>query len=133
MAKKQIEKELQDDKKKIEKDHATLKEKEARYQRMVSLVSKEDATKEKSIIKEEEESTCLTESDIKKSYTGSLKDTFTKGGERKVMDYIQYKYISPYKGNDKRNLYNSSTILDEIWSKQRLAHDRIGLGYKKDK
>ena len=59
---KQIEKELQDDKKKIEKDHATLKEKEDRYQRMVALVSsKEDATKEKYIInKEEEESTCLT-------------------------------------------------------------------------
>ena len=46
MAIKQIEKELQDDKKKIEKDHATLKEKEARYQTMVSLASrKEDATK----------------------------------------------------------------------------------------
>ena len=40
MAIKQIEKELQDDKKKIEKYHATLKEKEARYQRMVSLVSR---------------------------------------------------------------------------------------------
>ena len=48
---KQIEKELQDDKKKIEKDHATLKDKEARYQRMVDLVfRKEDASKEKSII-----------------------------------------------------------------------------------
>ena len=46
MAMKQIEKELQDDKKEIEKDHATLKEKEARYQRMAALVSsKEDATK----------------------------------------------------------------------------------------
>ena len=55
MAMKQIEKELQDDKKNIEKYHATLKEKEAKYQRMVSLVSKEDATKEKSIINKEEE------------------------------------------------------------------------------
>ena len=56
MAMKQIEKEVQDDKKKIEKDHATLKEKEARYQRIVALVSrKEDATKEKSIINKEEE------------------------------------------------------------------------------
>ena len=75
MAIKQIEKELQDDKKKFEKDHATLKDKEARYQRMVSLVSrKEDGTKEKSIInKEEEESTCLTGSE--KSYAS----TFTKG------------------------------------------------------
>ena len=75
MAMKQIEKELQDDKKKIEKYHATLKEKEVRYQRMDALVSrKEDATKEKSIInKEEEESTCLTGSE--KSYAS----TFTKG------------------------------------------------------
>ena len=48
MAIKQIKKELQDDKKKIENNHATLKEKEDRYQRMVALVSsKEDATKEK--------------------------------------------------------------------------------------
>ena len=53
---KQFEKELQDDKKKIEKYHATLKEKESRYQRMVALVSrKEDATKEKSIINTEDE------------------------------------------------------------------------------
>ena len=49
------------------------------------------------------------------------------------MDYLQSKYISPYKGNEKRNLYNSSTIIDEIWSRKRLAHDRTGLGYKKDK
>ena len=98
---------------------------------MVALVSsKEDDTKEKSIInKEEEESTCLTGSEIKKSYAS----TFTKGGERKAMDYLQSKYISPYKGNEKSNLYNSSTIIDEIWSRQRPAHDRTGLGYKKDK
>ena len=53
-----------------------MQPKEAMYQRMVALVSrKEDATKEKSIInKEEEESTCLTGSEIKKSYTS----TFTK-------------------------------------------------------
>ena len=49
------------------------------------------------------------------------------------MDYLQSKYISPYKGNKKRNLYNSSTIIDEIWSRKRPAHDRTGLGYKKDK
>ena len=47
---------------------------------MVALVSRKDATKEKYIInKEEEESTCLTGSEIKKSYAS----TFTKGGERK--------------------------------------------------
>ena len=46
MAMKHFEKELQDEKKKIEKNHATLKEKEAKYQRMFSLASiKEDATK----------------------------------------------------------------------------------------
>ena len=85
---KQIEKELQDDKKKIEKYHATVKEKEARYQSMVALASKKDATKEKNTInKEEEESTCLTGSEINKSYARALKDTFTKGGERKAIDY----------------------------------------------
>ena len=52
MAMKHFEKELQDEKKKIEKNHATLKEKEAKYQRMVSLASiKEDATKRKYIIR----------------------------------------------------------------------------------
>ena len=55
MAIKQIKKELQDDKKYIEKDHATLKDKEARYQSMVALVSrKNDATEEKSPINKEE-------------------------------------------------------------------------------
>jgi len=49
------------------------------------------------------------------------------------MDYLQSKYASPYKGNEKRNLYNSSTIIDEIWSKHTPSHDRNGLGYKKDK
>ena len=49
------------------------------------------------------------------------------------MDYPQSKHISPYKGNEKRNMYNSTTILDEIWSKQRPAHDRTGLGYKRIK
>ena len=59
--------------------------------------------------------------------------TFTKGGERKALDYLQSKHISPYKGNEKSNMYNSSTIVDEIWSNQRPTYDRIGLGYKKDK
>ena len=46
MAMKHFEKELQDEKKKIEKNHANLKEKEAKYQRMFSLASiKEDVTK----------------------------------------------------------------------------------------
>ena len=48
------------------------------------------------------------------------------------MDYLQSKYISPYKGNEKRNLYNNSTIIDEIWSKQISFHDRTSLGYKED-
>ena len=48
------------------------------------------------------------------------------------MDYIQSKYASPYKGNEKINLYNISTIIDEIWSKQRPFHDQNGLGYKND-
>ena len=52
MAMKHFEKELQDEKKKIEKNHANLKEKEAKYQRMFSLASiKEDATKRKYIIR----------------------------------------------------------------------------------
>ena len=50
----------------------------------------------------------------------------------KAMDYLQSKYISPYKGNEKSNLYNSSTIIDEIWSKKIPFHDRTGLGYQKD-
>ena len=89
---------------------------------MVDLVfRKEDATKEKSIInKEEEESTCL---EIKKSYAS----TFTKGGERKAIRYLQSKYISPYKGNEKRNLYNSSTIIDENWSRKRPSHGKDGI------
>ena len=83
--------------------------------------------------KSEEGSACLTVSEIKKNYDGTLKNIFTRSEGRKAMDYPQSKHISPYKGNKKRNLYNITTILDEIWSKQRLAHDRTGLGYKKDK
>ena len=68
MALKQFEKELQDEKRKIEKYHATLKDKEARYQRMVAIASrKEDATKETFIInKEEEDFACLTDDEMKK-------------------------------------------------------------------
>ena len=56
MAMKQIEKEVQDDKKKIEKNHATLNDKETRYKMIVFLVSRrEDDTKEKYIINKEEE------------------------------------------------------------------------------
>ena len=66
---------------------------------MVALVSRKDATKEKYIInKEEEESTCLMGSEIKKSYTRALKDIFTKGGERKEMDYLQSKLYFSIQG-----------------------------------
>ena len=84
-------------------------------------------------VRSEEGSTCLTRSEIKKNYDGTLKNIFTRSEGRKAMDYPQSKHISPYKGNKKRNLYNITTILDEIWSKKRPAHDRTGLGYKKDK
>ena len=67
----------------------------------------------------EEGSTCLMGSEIKKNYDGTLKNMFTRSEGRKAMDYPQSKHISPYKGNEKSNLYNSTTILDEIWSKQR--------------
>ena len=91
MAMKHIEKEMQDDKKKIEKDHETLKEKEARHQRMVALVSrKNDATEEKSPInKEEEKSACLITVEMKKSYIGALKNTFTSRKTKREDNYVE--------------------------------------------
>ena len=68
-------------------------------------------------VKSEDGSTCITGSETKKIYVGALKDTFTKNGEMKAVDYPQFKHISPYKVNEKSNLYNSSPILDEILSK----------------
>ena len=135
MAIKHIKKELQDDKKNIEKYHATLKEKEARYQRMVALVSrKNDATEEKyPINKEEEEFACLTDVEMKRSYIGALRNTFTSRKEKREENYFELKHISQHKRNKENGLDNGSAIMDEIWSKQRSAHDRSGLGYKKDK
>ena len=123
---------MQDDKRKIEKYHATLKEKEARYQRMVSLASrKNDATEEKyPINKEEEESGCLTDVEMKRSYIGALRNAFTSRKTKREENCFEPEHISPHKRNKENGLDNGLAILDEIWSKQRSAHDRSGLGYK---
>ncbi len=119
----------------LEKYHATLKEKEARYQRLVTLASREgDATKEKSPInKGEEESPNLTNVEMKRSCFETLKDTFTLGKAKSKENYFKLERISLLKLNKENGLENGSAIVDEIWAKQRSAHDRSGLGYKKDK
>jgi len=120
---------------KIEKDHAILKEKEARYQRLVTLASgRGDATKEKSPIKKgEEDSVGLINNEMKRSYSAALKNIFTSGNKKEKVNYFSPEHISSSKRNKENGFENSSAIVDEIWAKQRPAHDRSGLGYIKDK
>ena len=93
-----------------------------------------DATEEKSYInKEEEEYACLTDVEMKRSYIGALRNTFTSRKSKREENYFEPEHISPHKRNKENGLDNGLAILDEIWSKQRSAHDISGLGYKQDK